>query len=175
MAGAEIRRPFSILFRFINFKWTRLLPTIKRIPIAEAKRLYLDEKWKISRIAAHLGVSAYGIRLAFEREGVEKRNDVPTPVLITREQIEELYFVQNLSFEETAKKLGRGYEVLRANMRRLGIDRKPPPPWPHHYFADHRRLDDLAIGEGFIIKTRSAILPTFLYTRSKKLGIRIVI
>jgi|Deesub1362B_J571_1020462.scaffolds.fasta_scaffold00101_6 transposase len=100
---------------------------------------YVEEGLSIDRIANELEVSDSTVYKYLKKYNIplRSRKICPDP---KKEDIEALYYGQNLTFHETAKKLGIGSERLASLMKKYGI--KPKPKSKRRY-SDEEILDEL--------------------------------
>lgn len=151
-------------------KARRRLPDKRIIDIYEKSGLPLREIGKLA------GRTGEWVRQLVNRAGVPKRKGPPRPSRrreIAKAELQRMYVREHLPMREIADRLGVGYETVRQELRRHGIERRS-----HHPSVKHPELRDLKVGESVKIpygnrRPGSKAYLVRIYSMAKWAGIRV--
>ena len=160
-------------------------PRRPRVPPLDAvlvRRLYVEDRVSMVRIAAQLHCDTDRVRAVLTGEGVPirmpGRRDDHRPAPITAAQLQKLYVEEDLPISEVARRLGCSDTRVAAALERLQIPRHPDPHRRHRVptvdidadtltslYVD-QKLDDITIA------SRYHVPPVRIRHRRSELGIR---
>ena len=120
--------------RVMGTQPTRARGAYGTFPLAEARRLYLDEQWTVTQIAKHLRRGQSTVRNQLKDAGITMRDDRAThsggrnkrdydPALV--EQVQRLYVDQHLTIAQVAEQLDSTPKVIGTLMARNNIPARP--------------------------------------------------
>lgn len=128
-------RPRRVMGDWTGQRKTRAAaaPSARNIDVAEARRLYVDEKLTAPQIAERLGSTPAGIRRALRANGVEMRDDRKghsgtkprqyPPEMV--DAVRHLYLDELLTIDAVAERLATTHKIVATIMRRHDIPRRP--------------------------------------------------
>ncbi|MEO7060209.1 MAG: hypothetical protein ABI083_10835 [Lapillicoccus sp.] len=186
IAALTDRAPATIYALVSAHGWTATSPPRRpRVPPLDAvlvRRLYVDDRVSMGRIAEQLHCDTSRVRAVLTGEGVPirlpGRRDDDRPAPITAAQLQELYVEGDLTINEVARRLGCSSTRVAAALTRLKIPRHPDPRRRHRVptvdidadtlmslYVD-QKLDDITIA------SRYDVPPVRIRHRRRELGIR---
>jgi transcriptional regulator with XRE-family HTH domain len=109
---------------------------------AEVKRLYIDKKWTIEKVAAHLRISQMSVHRFMVKVNIPRRgSSLGDSRTLTKDLLKELYVDKHLSQEQIASILRLSPGTISNKMRDFQIPARN---------SAHPKLDSLEIGESYI-------------------------
>jgi len=113
---------------------------------AEIKRLYIDKKWTIEKVAAHLRISQMSVHRFMVKVNIPRRgSSLGDSRTLTKDLLNELYIDKHLSQEQIASILRLSPGTISNKMRDFQIPARKSP---------HRNLDALEMGESYIVSLK---------------------
>lgn len=111
-------KEFSIKVRSISEA-----KTIFKISRRELGRLYFEKKWSMDQIAKHFGCTHGTVVYRFQKYGLKSRGHLGLrqPVMVSNNQLKQLYHGQNLSLEQIAKRLNCSKGAIERKVRKYNI------------------------------------------------------
>jgi len=122
----------------------------KRIHLnaAEVKRLYIDKKWTIPKLASHFGIDGMSVHRFMVEANIPRRGKGRTSQgdtrTITRRRLKELYIDKHLSQPQIARIFLVSPTTIFNKLRYFRIPMRQPP-------TRHLKLDGLEIGESYSV------------------------
>jgi predicted DNA-binding protein YlxM (UPF0122 family) len=141
------------------------------IPLDDITELYIQKKWPIKMIAAHLCVSRQAIEYRLRQTGIKLKKRRLVDLRLTDDNLRELYCDKEMTMIEIGKQFNVSSYYVSNRLRQLSIPRRRSGR-----LRKHASVRSLEIGEHFMIEVPvDREPPSSIYSEAKKIGIRIVI
>lgn len=137
--------------------------------LEEMRRFYEDEQWSLAQIAAHFGITKPAVRERLVKAGVQRRKRGAPKKSFDKEILIKQHVAENRTIHQTAACLGTGYESVRRELKRQGIE----TPAPNALRRTMPELADLALGATMLIERPIAKNPLIkIHMKAKRFGVK---